>query len=117
VKVINPSAHLPFNFELSSIGLNLLPTGLHDNRALSLNFQPELCESVCWKELSERPCLGQLAISLKVASVLMHGDMYNAIEDGKDLVVGLETFFKFQIFIPKRMCEEVEANTVGTTLK
>src|SRR5436309_15788247 len=107
MKIIDSSTHLSLNLELSPIGFDLLPTSLHDNRTLSLNLQPELRKGVCWKEFGKGSGLSQLAIALKVARVLMHGNVYDTIENGKDLVIGLKALLELQVFIPKWVCKEV----------
>ena len=47
----------------------------------------------------------------------MHWNVHNAVEDGKNLVEGFVTFFKFEVLVPKRMGEEVETNAVRSTFK
>jgi hypothetical protein len=47
----------------------------------------------------------------------MHRDLNDTGEDGKDLVDCLETFLKFNILVPKRMSQEIEAYAASTPLK
>ena len=57
-----------------------------------------------------------MSISFKVTGVLMHRYMYNAVKYWKYLVLSFETFFKLQVFVPKRMCEEIKAYGASTSL-
>ena len=43
--------------------------------------------------------------------------MDDSVEDSKYPILGFQALFKFEVLIPKRMCKEVEADTVSTTLK
>ena len=58
-----------------------------------------------------------LPVFFKVASVLMHGNMYDAPKDSKHLVVCFEPLFEFQVFVPERMSKEVKSNTTGAALE
>lgn len=59
----------------------------------------------------------ELPESLKVARILVHRDVDNAIQDRDDLVFTFEALFEFNVFVPEGVSEKVEANAVGTTFK
>ena len=58
-----------------------------------------------------------MAILLKVASVLVHGNVYESSINGEHFVVGLNSLFKFQKFVPERMGQKVQADTACAALK
>jgi hypothetical protein len=43
--------------------------------------------------------------------------MDNAIENGEDSILGLEPIFKLKVFIPERMCKEIQTDASCATLE
>lgn len=82
-----------------------------------LNLSTELCHGFGRCQLNQRTSLSQLTITFKVTRVLVHRDVNNPTQDGKDLVLSLDTLFKLNVLVPERMRKEVEADTAGATLK
>jgi hypothetical protein len=47
----------------------------------------------------------------------MHGDVDDPSKQHKLLVILLEPLFEFQILVPERMCEKVEADAACSALE
>lgn len=61
--------------------------------------------------------LSKMAIPFEVTCILMHRDMDNPVKDSKDLVLGLQPLLELQIFVPKRVSEEIKTNTCCASLE
>jgi hypothetical protein len=68
-------------------------------------------------EFFHRSTLCKQAVLLKVASILMQWYMDDAIEYGEDAFRSFETFLILEIFVPQRMCQEIESCTFGRTFE
>ena len=107
---------------LIELGANvLLQLRLGLGRAIlgvfGLDLGTVLGEQIRRPEFGEGAGVRELAKALKVPTVLVHGDVDDAEEDGKDLVVGLLALLILDILVPERVGEEVLANTACTALK
>lgn len=47
----------------------------------------------------------------------MHRDVDDAAENGEDAIVGFGALFEFEIFVPERMSQEVQADAVSSSFK
>jgi hypothetical protein len=61
--------------------------------------------------------VGELAESLEVSCILVHWDVYDSVEDGKDLVMCIQTIFEFEVFVPERVCKKIQTYTTGAALE
>ena len=59
----------------------------------------------------------QLPEALKVSSILMHGDMNDALEDGKDVIMRLLPLFVLEELVPEGVGQEVQADVLCGPLK
>jgi hypothetical protein len=59
----------------------------------------------------------QLPEALKVASILVHRDVDDAVENGKNLVVRLLPRLVFEVLIPEGVGEEVQADVRSGALE
>ena len=59
----------------------------------------------------------ELTESFEVAGILVHGNFDNTAQDCKNPVLSLQAVFKFKIFVPERVSEEVQTNRGSTALK
>src|SRR4051812_44283938 len=88
---IDTRAHVTLNLDLS----------LGARGWVSRDLLAELFLQILRNELVDWPCLSKLTESLKIASILMHRDRNNTVEDGEDAVHRLKTFFKLQVLVPE----------------
>ena len=58
-----------------------------------------------------------MAVLLEIASVLVHGNMDDAAQDGEHLVICFETFLEFKVFVPEGMSQKVKANAACPALE
>jgi hypothetical protein len=49
----------------------------------------------------------KLSESFEIASILVHWNLNNPAEDGKNPVVGFQAIFKLEILVPERVSKEV----------
>jgi hypothetical protein len=47
----------------------------------------------------------------------VHGDVNDALQDGKDLVLRLLAFFVLNVLVPKGMRQEIQPNSSGSALE
>lgn len=117
MEIINPDPNLPLNFHFSPLDLHLLLSSLHRRRRLRNYVLAKLRKRVCWEELLEGAALCELPEALKVACILVHGDMDYAVKNRNNLIFTFKALFEFDIFVPEGVGKEVEADAVRATFK
>lgn len=90
---------------------------LHSKSTISLELRSELSKLLYRNQLCYRAGVGLGSEVLKVSGILVHRDVNDSLQDGKDLVVCIKTILKLYVLVPEWMSQEVEADSNTTSLK
>jgi hypothetical protein len=100
VEVINLGPDLALNLQLG-FSPHLIPS------TFRFHIGTKLSKGLLRHELWQWPCMCKLSESFEIASILVHWNLNNPAEDGKNPVVGFQAIFKLEILVPERVSKEV----------
>jgi hypothetical protein len=87
-------------------------------------FGAKVRKELVFEEFVQWTGATHVCVGLEVAGVLVHGDVYYAVEDGEDGgsrcgigIIDCETLFVLQVGVPERMRKKVLAHGCGAALK